>query len=95
MAPTGKPAESPVEYTKDPHPNIGGWKAYSFEPYKEQKESDKPELGYGWATLIDTQDAIVLDSMPAIADRENENLSEIYRGMIMFRDMHLQAIADV
>lgn len=92
-----KPANSPVEFKRDPYPNIGSWKSYDFEPYKEQKQAGNnfPTLGYDWSTTIDTQDAIVLDSLPPITDRENENLSEIDRGMIKFRDMHFKALADV
>jgi len=92
-----KPADSPVEFKREPHPNIGSWKSYDFEPYKEQKAAGTsfPTLGYGWASTIDTQDAIVLDSLPVITDRENENLSEIDRGMVQFRSMHFRAMDDV
>ncbi len=45
--------------------------------------------------MIDTQDAIVLDSIGEISDRENENLSVIDEGMVMFREMLFQAMADV
>lgn len=92
-----KPADSPVEFKREPHPNIGSWKSYDFEPYKEQKAAGTnfPTLGYDWASTIDTQDAIVLDSLPVITDRENENLSEIDRGMVQFRNMHFRAMDDV
>ncbi|MCZ6893440.1 MAG: Rieske 2Fe-2S domain-containing protein, partial [Gammaproteobacteria bacterium] len=82
-----KPAESPVDYKRDPKPNAGAWNAYSFVPYKEYREAEDAELGYAWSTVIDTQDAIVLDSIGKISDRENENLSVIDQGIVMFREM--------
>ena len=90
-----KPADSPVDYKRDPKPNAGAWNAYSFEPYKEYRASANANLGYEWPTVIDTQDAIVLDSIGEISDRENENLSVIDRGMVMFREMLFQTMADV
>ena len=80
---------------RDPKPNAGAWNAYSFVPYKEYREEKDSELGYAWSTVIDTQDAIVLDSIGEISDRENENLSVIDEGMVMFREMLFQAMADV
>ena len=90
-----KPVESPVDYKRDPKPNAGAWNAYSFAPYKEYRDSADAELVYGWPTVIDTQDAIVLDSIGEISDRENENLSVIDEGMVMFREMLFQAMAAV
>ena len=37
----------------------------------------------------------MLDSIGEISDRENENLSVIDEGMVMFREMLFQAMADV
>ena len=97
-----KPADSPVDYKRDPKPNAGAWRADAIEPFKEYHEAFRHdrgagdvELGCAWSTVIDTQDAIVLDGIGANADRENETLSVIDRGIVMFRAMLFQAMADV
>ena len=97
-----KPADSPVDFKRAPKPNAGAWQADAIEPFKEYRDSfrrdrgaEEVELGYEWSTVIDTQDAIVLDGIGGNSDRENENLSKIDRGIVMFREMLFQAMADV
>jgi hypothetical protein len=67
-----------------------------IEPYKEYRASDNPELGYTIPALHFIEDGMIGDSMPAIADRENENLGpRIDQGIIKLRHMYLSEIEKV
>ena len=91
-----KPADNPGKYDGDPFSER--WKpAPSFiEPYKEYKESNDPALGYNIPPLHFIEDGMVVDSMPPIADRENENLGPtIDEGIIKLRKMYLSEIEKV
>jgi 5,5'-dehydrodivanillate O-demethylase len=68
---------------------------YQVEPYKEYKESNNPTLGYTLPRSIGGEDAVVLDSLGPIVDRENENLSVIDQGIVMVRNMYLKGIEDI
>jgi hypothetical protein len=53
-------------------------------------------LGYRIPGVVATEDAIVMESMPPISDRENENLlpnGDV--GMVWLRKMYLRAIETV
>jgi 5,5'-dehydrodivanillate O-demethylase len=53
-------------------------------------------LGYNIPPLHFIEDGMVVDSMPAIADRENENLGpRIDEGIIKLRKMYLSEIEKV
>ena len=68
-----KPADNPGRYTQSPI-DIG-WMPIPIEPYREYKVAPhQPKLGYEIPAVVSTEDAIVMDSMPKIADRERENL---------------------
>ncbi|MEE9143938.1 MAG: Rieske 2Fe-2S domain-containing protein [Candidatus Binatia bacterium] len=68
---------------------------YQIEPYKEYKESNTPTLGYHLPKSIGGEDAVMLNSLGHIADRENENLSVIDGGIAMTREMYLKGIETV
>ena len=73
-----------------------GFQGIGNEPYKEYRTSDDPELGYPVPPLHFIEDGMVVDSMPAIADRENENLGpRIDEGIIKLRKMYLSEIEKV
>ena len=86
-----KPADNPGKYP--PEPITVDWKPIPIEPYREYRESDNPVLGYQMPPVPVTEDAIILDSLPPIADRENEHLSAIIdEGVIMVRNMYLKEL---
>ncbi|MFQ5916408.1 MAG: Rieske 2Fe-2S domain-containing protein [Candidatus Binatia bacterium] len=92
-----KPADNPGKYEGDPF--TPRWKP-SFrpfiEPYKEYRDSDDPVLGYDIPALHFIEDGMVVDSLPALSDRENENLGPaIDDGIIMLRKMYLEQIEAV
>lgn len=68
---------------------------YELQPYKEYQESGNPTLGYEIPSSIGGEDAVMLDSLGRIADRENENLSVIDGGIIMLRQFYLEQIEAV
>ena len=89
-----KPGDNPGQFKKGPL--TADWKPIRIEPYKEYRESDTPTLGYDLPPVPVTEDAILLDSLPSIADRENEYLSSIVdEGIIKIRKMYLKAIEDL
>lgn len=63
-----------------------------IEPYKEYKGSGAPNLGYRIPSAVFEEDATILDSLGPVADRENEHLSVIDKGVAMVRDMYLKQI---
>ena len=66
---------------------------FQCEPYGEyQNATEAPTLGYTVPKSIGGEDAVMLDSMGAIVDRENENLTEADKSMEMLRKMYLQQI---
>jgi len=67
-------------------------KQLKIEPYKEYKESDDPVLGYNIPAAVFEEDATIVDSLGAIVDRENENLSVIDGGIIILRQLYLKQI---
>ena len=69
-----KPADNPGKYEGDPFSQR--WKPPRdfIVPYKEYRDSDQPVLGYDIPPLHFIEDGMVVDSMPPVADRENENL---------------------
>ena len=85
-----KPADNPGRYKGTPL--TPDWKPVPIEPYREYRESDNPTLGYPIPRIPVTEDAILLDSLPAIADRENEHLSVIDEGVVRVRDMYFEAM---
>jgi 5,5'-dehydrodivanillate O-demethylase oxygenase subunit len=68
---------------------------FRVEPYGEYKNSDTPTLGYTIPKSIGGEDAVMLDSMGPIADRENENLTAADESMEMLRKMYLKGIETV
>jgi 5,5'-dehydrodivanillate O-demethylase len=64
----------------------------TIEPYKEYRESDSATLGYTIPSTTAQEDAMMLDSLGPIVDRENENLSVIDEGITMLRDCYLRQI---
>ena len=67
-----------------------------IEPYKEYKTSDERELGYNIPPPHFIEDGMVVDSMPAIADRENANLGpRIDEGIIKLRKMYVSEVEKV
>ena len=89
-----KPTDNPGKYEGDPF--SARWKP-SFkpfiEPFKEYRDSDNPVLGYDIPPLHFIEDGMVVDSMPPIADRDNENLGPaIDDGISMLRKMYLDQI---
>ena len=84
-----KPADNPGKYEGDPFSRR--WKPPQefIEPYKEYRDSDNPALGYEIPPLHFIEDGMVVDSMPPIADRENEHLGS------GDRRRHHQAAPDV
>jgi len=68
-----------------------------IEPYREYKVAPlNPKLGYELPAVVSTEDAIVMDSMPKIADREKENLLPVGdNGMRQLRAMYWQALQTV
>jgi len=91
---TYKPADNEGKFKTDPL--WAGWKPTKIEPYKEYKESDNPTLGYEIPPAVATEDAIVVDSMGPIVDRQNEHLlprGDV--GMVQLRMMYLKALEDV
>jgi 5,5'-dehydrodivanillate O-demethylase len=91
-----KPADSPFNFHRAPKPPAS-WFPIGVEPYREHKLARGKEtvLGLDWPDVIGTQDSVVLESMLPVVDRDNENLSEIDMGIVMFRDLLLQGIDDV
>ena len=92
-----KPAGSPFNFHRAPKPPVS-WMPFGLEPYREQipvRGEDEAVLGLDWPDVIGTQDSLILESMPPAVDRENENLSEIDAGIVMFRELLLQGMADV
>jgi len=91
-----KPSDNPGKYEGDPFSRR--WKPPQefIVPYKEYRDSDNPELGYEIPPLHFIEDGMVVDSMPPIADRENENLGPaIDDGIIKLRQMYLREIEKV
>jgi 5,5'-dehydrodivanillate O-demethylase oxygenase subunit len=91
-----KPSNNPGKYDGDPFSQR--WKPPQefIVPYKEYRDSDNPELGYNIPPLHFIEDGMVVDSMPPIADRENENLGPaIDDGIIKLRQMYLREIEKV
>jgi len=68
---------------------------FQVEPYGEYTGSDTPTLGYTIPRSIGGEDAVMLDSMGTIVDRENENLTVADESMEMLRKMYLKQIAVV
>ena len=67
-----------------------------IEPFKEYRNAENPVLGYEIPPLHFIEDGMVVDSMPAIADRENENLGPVIdAGIIKLRQMYLHEIEKV
>jgi 5,5'-dehydrodivanillate O-demethylase oxygenase subunit len=64
----------------------------AIEPYKEYRESDSATLGYTIPSTTAQEDAMMLDSLGPIVDRENENLSVIDEGITLLRDCYLRQI---
>jgi 5,5'-dehydrodivanillate O-demethylase len=91
-----KPADNPGKYEGDPFSKRWKPEPNFIEPYKEYQGSDDPELGYTIPPLHFIEDGMVVDSMPPIADRENENLGpRIDEGIIKLRKMYLSEIDKV
>jgi nitrite reductase/ring-hydroxylating ferredoxin subunit len=92
-----KAADNPGVFKGDPLPR--GWRAIRLEPYKEYRQqlgNEPPELGYTIPSVIATEDATILESMPAIVDRENEHLLTYGDfGIQALRAMYLDAIQSV
>ena len=90
-----KPADNPGRYSKSPIDVA--WQPIKIEPFKEYKESpNSPRLGYDLPAVVTTEDAIVMDSMPAISDRERENLLPVGdEGMRLLRALYWQALEAV
>jgi 5,5'-dehydrodivanillate O-demethylase oxygenase subunit len=91
-----KPADNPGQYEGDPFSQR--WKPPRdfIVPYKEYRDSDQPVLGYDIPPLHFIEDGMVVDSMPPVADRENENLGPtIDDGIIKLRQMYLREIEKV
>lgn len=91
-----KPADNPGKYEGDPFTER--WKPpRSFiEPFKEYRESNNPVLGYPIPPFHFIEDGMVVDSLPPIADRENENLGPVIDdGIIKLRQMYLREIEKV
>jgi hypothetical protein len=65
---------------------------FQVEPYGEYASSDTPTLGYTLPKSIGGEDAVMLDSMGPISDRENENLTQADESMEMLRKMYLKQI---
>jgi flagellar basal body rod protein FlgF len=63
---------------------------FRVEPYGEYATSDTPTLGYTIPRSIGGEDAVMLDSMGAISDRENEHLTVADKSMEMLRKMYLK-----
>ena len=63
-------------------------------PYRKRyRDSDNPVFGYNIPPLHFIEDGMVVDSMPPVADRENENLGPtIDDGIIKLRQMYLREI---
>jgi 5,5'-dehydrodivanillate O-demethylase len=61
-------------------------------PYREYATSDTPTLGYTIPKSIGGEDAVMLDSMGTIVDRENENLTQADKSMEMLRKLYLRQI---
>lgn len=92
---TWKPANSPADWKTTPLQSAD-WRPDPVEPFLELKRmEDAPTLGYGWPRAIGAQDATIQDSMGELVDRENENLSQIDGGVILFRNRLLRAIEEV
>lgn len=91
-----KPANSPFNFHRAPKPPAS-WFPMGLEPYREHKLARGKEatLGLDWPDVIGTQDSVVLESMLPAVDRNNENLSVIDTGIVMFRDLLLRGITDV
>jgi hypothetical protein len=68
---------------------------FQVEPFGEYKTSDAPTLGYTIPKSIGGEDAVMLDSMGLISDRENENLTAADESMEMLRKMYLREIEAV
>ena len=91
---TYKPADNPGKFKA--YPLAAAWKPIRIEPYKEYKESDNPTLGYSIPPIVATEDAVVMDSLPPIVDRENERLLPVGdAGMAQLRDLYLEAVETV
>jgi 5,5'-dehydrodivanillate O-demethylase len=92
-----KPADNPGKYEGDAF--SARWKPPIrpfIEPYKEYTESDKPVLGYDIPPLHFIEDGMLVDSLPPISDRENENLGPLIdAGIIRLRKMYLREIEAV
>jgi len=89
-----KPADNQGKFDKDPI--AAAWKPIRIEPYAEHKHSDNPTLGYQLPGVVATEDAIVMESMPPISDREKENLLPTGDvGMVWLGKMDLRAIETV
>ena len=90
-----KPADNPGRYTQSPI-DIG-WMPIPIEPYREYKVAPhQPKLGYEIPAVVSTEDAIVMDSMPKIADRERENLLPVGdNGMRQLRALYWRALETV
>jgi 5,5'-dehydrodivanillate O-demethylase len=90
-----KPADNPGRYTQPPI-DIG-WLPIPIEPYREYKTSPQsPKIGYEIPAVVSTEDAIVMDSMPRISDREKEHLLPVGdSGMRRLRYMYWQALKTV
>ena len=91
---TYKPADNPGKFKAEPI--VAAWNPMRIEPYKEYKESDSPTLGYTIPPIVATEDAVVMDSLPPIVDRENERLLPVGdAGMAQLRDLYLKAVKTV
>jgi 5,5'-dehydrodivanillate O-demethylase len=91
---TYKPADNPGKFKAEPI--VAAWNPMRIEPYKEYKESDSPTLGYTIPPIVATEDAVVMDSLPPIVDRENERLLPVGdAGMAQLRDLYLKAVETV
>lgn len=90
-----KAADNPGRYTQSPI-DIG-WMPIPIEPYREYKTSPlQPKLGYEIPAVVSTEDAIVMDSMPKISDRDKETLLPVSdNGMRQLRAMYWQALETV
>jgi 5,5'-dehydrodivanillate O-demethylase len=65
---------------------------FQVEPYGEYNTLDTPKLGYTIPKSIGGEDAVMLDSMGTISDRENEHLTRADESMEMLRKMYLEQI---
>jgi hypothetical protein len=92
-----KPADNPGTFTRDPIARA--WRAVPIAPYKEYLEkagNEPPELGYTMASVIASEDATMIESLPGIVDRENEHdLPLGDYGVIALRKLYLDQIKAV